>query len=129
MQVLTIARAATATHDGDVETQRVETVAQVQAAAPQLRYGNGRQTWRPQVVAVVWGRAGASGERWTGWRAAWAKVTGPRLRQDFHPAHRPWIAEPLDLDADTDLARMVVAATAPPDGDELPLSMIPPGPS
>jgi hypothetical protein len=94
-----------------VEKTKVD--CRIDNAAPQLRYGNGKQRWRPEHVIAEWERTCRPGGRWTTWQPMFAEVWGPRVRDDGTISRQRGITERLNLHEDSTLARMVVAETRP----------------
>lgn len=98
-----------------VESQSVDLSFWVEDAAPRLRYGNGKQTYRPEQLWVRWARQRKDAGAWSEW-AYVAEIRGPRLRLDGSPSKagttRERIGSWMAL-ADDELAA-TVEATRPP---------------
>ena len=103
--------AAQASTTTDVQETIVD--AQIVNATPRLRYGNGKQRWRPENAVVTWVRKRVDGGRWSSWQPVAGEVWGPRLRGDGSRSGHSGITEALELDDDSHLTRLVVEETKP----------------
>jgi hypothetical protein len=101
------------------ESQRVQVTVDIDGASPRLRYGNGKQTWRPKTAIVTWERY-RDPEVWSEWRPTQLIVKGPWLRADGSDSGRTEHREEwITMGGDT-LTEAVVAATRPSDAAHLP---------
>lgn len=103
----------------NIETHAVNVWFSIPDASPRLRYGNGKQTWRPRKGVVTWTRDRVNGGEWSPWRATDMQWAGPRLRADGSDSAAEPIREVI-TDRYSKAAGEIAEATRPADAEHLP---------
>lgn len=103
------------------ETQRIQVKCVITGSAPRLRYGNGKQTWRPESAVVSWERRRSpDSPEWAPWRCVQMIVKGPWLKADGSVSSRTEHREDIILIGGTVLTDSLLAATRPVELDHMP---------
>lgn len=78
--------------DRRVEWQWVDRTFWIENALPRHRYGNGKQTWRPEELGVRWSRQRVDGGPWGEWQFS-GEIRGTRVKLDGSPSKATIVRE------------------------------------